>query len=54
MSGGCVVSFHPELLIPIRFEEILIEWDIEKKKMMIAVRKQYVKYLLEQLNEKEV
>ena len=47
-SGGCVVSLQPELIIPIRFEGILIEWDVEKKKTMIAVRKQYVKYLLEQ------
>lgn len=49
MSGGCVVSLHPDLIIPVRFEGILIEWDVEKKKTMIAVRKQYVKYLLEHL-----
>ncbi|WP_318662175.1 hypothetical protein [Treponema sp.] len=53
-SGGCVVSLHPKLIIPIRFEGILIEWDVEKKKTMIAVRKQYVKYLLEQINKHEV
>ena len=49
MSGGCVVSLHSTLLLPIRFEGILIEWDVEKKKTMIATRKQYVKYLLEQI-----
>ena len=49
MSGGCVVSIHPEFIIPYRFEGILIEWDAEKKKTMIATRKQYVKYLLEQI-----
>lgn len=54
MSGGCVVSLHPELIIPMRFEGILIEWDIEKKKTMIAVRKQYVKYLLEQINQRKI
>ena len=49
MSGGCVVSLHSTLLLPIRFEGILIEWDVKKKKTMIATRKQYVKFLLEQL-----
>lgn len=49
MSGGCVVSLHSQLLLPIRFEGILIEWDIERKKTLIAIRKQYVKSLLEQI-----
>lgn len=53
MSGGCVVSLNPDIIIPMRFEGLLIEWDVEKKKTMIAVRKQYLKYLLDQCKKKE-
>lgn len=53
MSGGCVISIDPEMIIPMRFEGILIEWDIEKKKTMIAIRKQFIKCLLNQINKSE-
>lgn len=49
MSGGCVVSLHPKIINPIRLEGILIEWDIKRKKTMIALRKVCVKSLLEQI-----